>query len=164
MLLELPLVEPVLGVLEDGLAGVAGVVGLVVLAPEPALPVLLPVPPLIPELLLPLLLPCCFWQSVFAAPLRPSQRLLLEPLVLLLELGLEVLGLDVLLLELGLEVLGLELELPDVCATDTMANPASAAAMAMPSAFFIMNGLLRRWGKVLRAPSSKRRAAPRFHG
>jgi hypothetical protein len=32
----------------------------------------------------------------------------------------------------------LPLGLPELCATDTVANPASAAAIAMPSTFFIM--------------------------
>ena len=131
MLVELPLVEPVLGVVG------AGLVGLVVLLPEPALPEVEPeVLPLIPELPLPdVLLPvesCCFRQSDFAVPLRLSQRLVAPVLPLVL----------------GLVVLGLELEpLPVVCETDNVAKPASAAAMAMPSAFFIMNGLLGSWGR-----------------
>jgi hypothetical protein len=149
-------VEPVLGVL--GLVGLVGLTGAVVLPEvEPEVDPEVPpeVPPVIPELLLPELESCFFRQSLFAVPLRPVQlESLLAPLaelglVVLLELGVE---LDPLLLdELGVEVLGLELELPlEVCETDTVANVVSAAAMAMPSAFFIMDGLLRSWGKVLR--------------
>jgi hypothetical protein len=91
----------------------------------------------------PVLEPCVRRQSVFAVPVSESQ--------LELELAPEVLlGLVVELLEpavlLGLEVLGLlELPLPalpELWATDTVARPASAAATARPSTFFIMMGLL----------------------
>lgn len=143
-LLELP-VEPVLPpeptvplelepmpVLEDGVDGEVvelGLDGLVVL--EDGL------------VLDPVLEPCVRRQSVFAVPVSESQ--------LELELAPEVLlGLVVELLEpavlLGLEVLGLlELPLPalpELWATDTVARPASAAATARPSTFFIMMGLL----------------------
>jgi hypothetical protein len=133
----------------------------------------------------PLLEPCSRSQSAFAVPVSVSQLVLeLEPDVLLglelelLELGLELglvlepvllLGLVVLLLEpvllLGLVVLlGLVLELPlpalpELWASDTVARPASAAATARPSAFFIIGRLLRSWRKMLRAIGSKRRAA-----
>ena len=164
-LLELP-VEPVLPpeptvplelepmpVLEDGVDGEVvelGLDGLVVL--EDGL------------VLDPVLEPCVRRQSVFAVPVSESQlELELAPEVLLglevelLELGLELepdalLGLVVELLEpavlLGLELLLLGLlelplpALPELWATDTVARPASAAATARPSTFFIMMGLL----------------------
>lgn len=145
-LLELP-VEPVLPpeptvplelepmpVLEDGVDGEVvelGLDGLVVL--EDGL------------VLDPVLEPCVRRQSVFAVPVSESQ--------LELELAPEVLlGLVVELLEpavlLGLELLLLGLlelplpALPELWATDTVARPASAAATARPSTFFIMMGLL----------------------
>jgi hypothetical protein len=157
-LLELP-VEPVLPpeptvplelepmpVLEDGVDGEVvelGLDGLVVL--EDGL------------VLDPVLEPCVRRQSVFAVPVSESQlELELAPEVLLglevelLELGLELepdalLGLVVELLEpavlLGLLELPLP-ALPELWATDTVARPASAAATARPSTFFIMMGLL----------------------
>src|SRR3954471_14194732 len=101
----------------------------------------------------------------------------LEPELLLglLEDELPLLGLVVELdpvlllgLELELPVARLELlplpALPELWATDTVAIPASAAAMAMPSAFFIMVGDSWELRKFTSLPFQQAPCRAAFHG